>query len=168
MIILSLIFGIVQANSVGQVDEKILKEKHENIILSKHISKEYKIPFSLAKEIVELVKIHTTPTNIPPKLVLAIIAVESSFQPNAVSPAGAKGLMQVMPFNRPGKTIEENVIRGIWILQDYTLETKNIYEAIMSYNIGIGNFKNGMRNYTYAKKVMKHRKKFEDVLKNKF
>ena len=36
--------------------------------------------------------------NIPPDLVLAVIAIESSFDRFAVSSAGALGLMQVMPF----------------------------------------------------------------------
>jgi soluble lytic murein transglycosylase-like protein len=35
---------------------------------------------------------------LPPDLVLALIEVESRFDPWAVSPAGAVGLMQVMPF----------------------------------------------------------------------
>ena len=34
---------------------------------------------------------------LPPELVLALVSVESGFQPQAVSPKGAQGLMQLMP-----------------------------------------------------------------------
>ena len=39
-----------------------------------------------------------TRTGLAPELILAVIQVESAFKPTAVSHAGARGLMQVMPF----------------------------------------------------------------------
>lgn len=43
--------------------------------------------------IVEAARYYT----LPPALVKAVVAVESSFEPGAVSPAGAQGLMQLIP-----------------------------------------------------------------------
>ena len=60
-----------------------------------------------------------------PQLVTAIILVESSARPWALSPRGAVGLMQVMPhmaalIDLGGNltTIENNVEAGCWILAD--------------------------------------------------
>src|SRR5271165_4959537 len=35
--------------------------------------------------------------NLPPSLLQSVVRVESSYNPNAVSPAGAQGLTQLMP-----------------------------------------------------------------------
>ena len=48
---------------------------------------------SYDREILEAAKYYT----LPPELVKAVVAVESSFEPTAISPAGAQGLMQLMP-----------------------------------------------------------------------
>src|SRR5579872_5903286 len=61
---------------------------------------------------------------VPPALVRAVIRRESNFDPRAVSPGGAVGLMQVMPFNasKVGVTVEElaeprkNVLAGTRLL----------------------------------------------------
>lgn len=58
---------------------------------------------------------------IPPNVIAAIMSIESSGNPNATSPAGAKGLMQVMPFHfSPGENPFDprtNVFQGARILQ---------------------------------------------------
>ncbi|MEP7207922.1 MAG: lytic transglycosylase domain-containing protein [Casimicrobiaceae bacterium] len=45
----------------------------------------------------DLIRRHAAQQALDPWLVKAVVAVESAFQPNAVSPKGARGLMQVMP-----------------------------------------------------------------------
>lgn len=76
-------------------------------------------------------------------LIQAVIATESSGNPNARSPKGARGLMQVMPehYKRLGVTDPsdpvQNVKAGITIL-DEELERfdKDLYLALASYNAG--------------------------------
>ena len=81
-------------------------------------------------------------------LIKAIIKKESSFNPNAVSSAGAKGLMQIMPFNfnSLGITdpfnIEQNIEGGTKLLKQYLDKFNgNIEMGLMAYNAGPGTMK---------------------------
>lgn len=85
-----------------------------------------------------------------PELVLAVIDVESNFQPYAVSRAGAHGLMQVMPFwlkeiGRPGDNlfhISTNLRYGCTILKYYLDKEKgNLTRALGRYNGSLGSWK---------------------------
>ena len=82
-----------------------------------------------------------------PQLVLAVIDVESAFDPFAVSSAGAVGLMQVMPFwpndlglsTRDLIDVELNVRMGTSILAYYLDRERGDYRrALGRYNGSIG------------------------------
>jgi soluble lytic murein transglycosylase-like protein len=83
---------------------------------------------------------------IPPDLVLALMEVESRFDRWAVSPAGAVGLMQVMPFwprelgvqNQLVK-VAPNIRMGCEILRYYLrVEHHNWTQALARYNGSVG------------------------------
>jgi hypothetical protein len=80
---------------------------------------------------------------LPPELVLAVIDAESAFNRYAVSPVGAQGLMQVMPFwpERLGMQrdelvrIRENIHMGCEILRFYFAhERRDFRRALARYN----------------------------------
>jgi len=82
-----------------------------------------------------------------PELVLAVIDVESNFDPYAVSVAGALGLMQVMPFwrneiGRPNDNLirpETNLRYGCTILKFYLDKEKgDLRRALGRYNGSLG------------------------------
>ncbi len=84
---------------------------------------------------------------LPPELVLALIDVESRFQPAAVSSAGALGLMQVMPFwkaeiGRPQDDlhdIDTNLRYGCTILAHYLQRERGDWtRALARYNGSLG------------------------------
>ncbi|HKL62413.1 MAG TPA: lytic transglycosylase domain-containing protein [Woeseiaceae bacterium] len=85
--------------------------------------------------------------DLPPELVLAVIDVESNFDRFAVSRAGARGLMQVMPFwldeiGRPDDNlfhIETNLRLGCTILRYYyDRENGDLHRALARYNGSLG------------------------------
>lgn len=85
--------------------------------------------------------------DLPPELVLAVIDVESNFDRFAISHAGARGLMQVMPFwldeiGRPEDDlfdIRTNLRMGCTILRHYLdRERGNRTRALARYNGSVG------------------------------
>jgi soluble lytic murein transglycosylase-like protein len=83
---------------------------------------------------------------LPPDLILAMIDVESRFDPFAVSPVGAVGLMQVMPFwprqlgvQNQLVRIEPNIRMGCEILRFYLrAEHLDWRRALARYNGSLG------------------------------
>ena len=84
---------------------------------------------------------------LPPDLVLALIQVESAFKADAVSSAGAVGLMQIMPFwiSELGLPIDDlthpprNLRYGCTILAHYlAIERGDFTRALARYNGSLG------------------------------
>ncbi len=82
--------------------------------------------------------------NVDPLLVLAIMSVESRFDPAARSGFGARGLMQIVPRFHRDKLAEHggegaihdprvNVLVGTRILKDYLRQTGSVQAALQRY-----------------------------------
>ncbi len=85
--------------------------------------------------------------NLPPELVLAVIEIESNFDRFAISYAGARGLMQVMPFwldeiGQPNDSlfdIDTNLRMGCTILRHYyDREKGDLHKSLARYNGSVG------------------------------
>ena len=101
------------------------------------------IPAEERVQILKIVHQEATHAGITPELVLSLIQVESNFDRFAISSAGARGLMQVMPFwldelNRPNDDlfdIRTNIRFGCIILKHYMdRERGNHARALARYN----------------------------------
>lgn len=79
---------------------------------------------------------------LPPAFVRAVVAAESGYHADAVSPKGAIGLMQLMPgtardMGADPKVPEQNVDAGTRYLRDLLLKYDNhAYHALAAYNAG--------------------------------
>jgi soluble lytic murein transglycosylase-like protein len=101
-------------------------------------------PFDLDETLRRLARIH----QVPPELIHSIIAAESAFDPQAVSPKGAVGLMQLMPETARELAVEnphdphQNVTGGVnyfkQLLERYTGTPDQLVRALAAYNAGPG------------------------------
>jgi hypothetical protein len=115
----------------------------------------------------EVVLSESSKHRLDPLLVLALIQTESNFHQTAVSPVGARGLMQIMP--ETGKHLADawhrerglspaifqpetlddplhNIRLGTYYLQGLRKQFQNIRLALTAYNLGPGEVKNRLDN----------------------
>jgi soluble lytic murein transglycosylase-like protein len=98
-------------------------------------------------ELLRTVHYEATRAGLDPQLVLGVIEVESGFRKYAISSAGARGYMQVMPFwikliGRPGDNLfhlRTNLRYGCIILRHYLdIEKGDYFRALGRYNGSLG------------------------------
>ncbi|QTF94426.1 MAG: lytic transglycosylase domain-containing protein [Halomonas sp. BM-2019] len=102
---------------------------------------------ALREELLQRVYLEARLANLPPELVLAVIQVESAFRADAISSAGAVGLMQIMPFwirelGLPADDLKDpwrNLRYGCTILAHYlAVERGDFTRALARYNGSLG------------------------------
>lgn len=98
-------------------------------------------------ELLRTIHFEALRAGLDPQLVLGVIEVESGFRKYAVSRAGARGYMQVMPFwtteaGRPRDNLfhlRTNLVYGCWILRHYLDREKgDYYRALGRFNGSLG------------------------------
>lgn len=150
------------ADTQAQQRQKIEK-------LSNHIARAYQVRPAKANLVVTEVMRHAEQHNLEPELVLAVIATESTFRAKAVSRAGARGLMQVVPKwhrqkikavggNRALFDPAKNIQVGTQILSEYIAMSRgNVRRGLLRYNGSLG------KRSRYANRVLRHYNRLKKV-----
>ncbi|HYN13408.1 MAG TPA: lytic transglycosylase domain-containing protein [Burkholderiales bacterium] len=137
--------------------------------LIEHLSRRFMIAAEATERMVAAAHRAARRVGLDPLLVLAVISIESRFNPIAESGMGAKGLMQIIPKYHLAKLRahggedavldpESNILVGTQILQEYVHRTGSLEAGLQFYN---GAFWDGSAQY--AQKVMAERERLEQA-----
>ena len=112
--------------------------------LSTYLARRYRVSHDVTFDLVSHAHEVGRQIGLDPLLIIAVIAIESRFNPIAESVAGAKGLMQVIPRYHSDKLQEfggekavydpeTNIVVGARILKEYIRVTGNVSSALQMY-----------------------------------
>ena len=138
--------------------------------LARYLARRYMVGLAATEQVVQAAYAAADEVGMDPLLLLAVAAVESSFNPLAESVMGAKGLMQIIPkwhrekLQRVGGDEalfdpEANILLGARILKEYVHRTGTLRGGLQFYN---GAFFD--ETAQYARKVMAERARLEAVV----
>jgi soluble lytic murein transglycosylase-like protein len=108
----------------------------------------------MASDISSIVAQASSTYNVPASVIYSVIQQESGGNPNAVSPKGAMGLMQLMPSTAASLGVtdpfdpEQNIMAGTSYLASLINQYNgDIASALAAYNWGPGNVNNSNGNW---------------------
>jgi len=116
--------------------------------------------------------------NVKKSLILAVIKVESGFNHRAVSPKGAQGLMQLMPFTAKSLGVTnpfdpmQNIHGGTRYLSECLTKLQDIKLALAAYNAGITRVSRMSKippfreTQNFVKNVLRYEKMYDQIIQN--
>lgn len=145
-------------------------EDARHVALAEYLAKRYKVAQDLTLDFVRIAHAEGARVGLDPLLVMAVISVESRFNPIAESVVGAKGLMQIIPRFHADKFApfggeravfepEANIRVGTRILKEYLAKTGNLGIALQMYAGALND-----DNDTYTTKVLGEKQRLQQVV----
>lgn len=139
-------------------------------VLSEYLGKRYRVSQQAIFELVTLAHKVGHQHKLDPLLIIAMMGIESSFNPIAESVMGAKGLMQIIPHYHADKLRpfggekavfdpSTNVVVGTQILKEYLSGTGNLNVALQRYAGALRD-----KDDVYTRKVLTERQRLHGVL----
>lgn len=138
--------------------------------LAESLARRYRVSQEVTFDLIGIAHQVGRHLELDPLLILAVIAVESGFNPIAESVAGAKGLMQVIPKYHTEKLLEfggeraifdpaANIVIGAQILKDMIRRTGSVGIALQMYAGALGE-----GDDQYTSKVLNEKQRLQRVL----
>ena len=153
--------GLVKAHVVTAAVRQAMPLDAQQRAVAGYVMRKYGVSAEIVQELVRTAYAAGKQFGIDPLLVVAIMAVESSFNPIAESYAGAKGLMQIIPKYHLEKfsdfggehTVFDprvNILVGARIVREYLLQASgDLFTALQTYAGALAD-----RNAAYTHRVL--------------
>ncbi|SRR5712691_8582081 len=139
--------------------------------LASYLSRRYRVATDATEQLVSTAYDVGQQVGLDPLLILAVVAVESRFNPIAESVVGAKGLMQVVPKHHQDKLLEHggeeavldpmtNILLGARILKEYIRRTGSLEAGLQFYNGALSD-----PSSQYAQKVFAEKGRLQQAVR---
>ena len=151
-----------------------VRVKYERIVVPKEYQK-FTVPSEYTtSNIQDLIRRYARLSGLDEELIYAVIKCESNFNPDAVSPAGARGLMQLMPGTAAEMGVTrifdpaQNIAGGTqYLMKMMQIFNRNKSLALAAYNAGpeavkkYGGIPPYAETQAYVRKVLAYEKQFK-------
>lgn len=138
--------------------------------LANYLARKYKVAHGVTEQLVGAAFDAGRQVGLDPLLILAVVAIESRFNPIAESVMGAKGLMQVMPKLHREKLLEHggeeavldpatNILVGARILKEYIRRTGSLESGLQLYAGALED-----ASSQYSEKVMAEKERLRQAM----
>lgn len=153
-------FGTIRYDGISLFEPADEVSNPRQKALATYLSRKYKVSIDATEQLVGAAHEVGGKTGVDPLLILAVMAIESRFNPIAESVVGAKGLMQVIPKYHQDKLEAHggedavldpmtNITVGARILKEYIRRTGSVESALQYYAGALDD-----SSSQYAQKVM--------------
>ena len=140
-------------------------------VLASYLSRRYRVATDATEQLVSTAYDVGQQVGLDPLLILAVVAVESRFNPIAESLVGAKGLMQVVPKHHQDKLLEHggeeamldpmtNILLGARILKEYIRRTGSLEAGLQFYNGALSD-----PSSQYAQRVFAEKERLQQAVR---
>lgn len=167
-------FSTVAVGEIARGDRKAVSLRASNDpkirALTDHLSKRYLVSAQAMENLVLAAHEAGRIARLDPLLILAVMAVESRFNPIAESVMGAKGLMQIIPkyhpekFPAPGEQVvldpRNNIVAGARVIREYVNRTGDLVSALQMYAGASTDLDQG-----YSRKVLGEQRRLDQVVR---
>jgi len=164
-------FGPIRYGTESLLDRVDGASGQKYRVLANYLSRRYRVAPDATEQLVSAAYDAGQQVGLDPLLILAVMAVESRFNPIAESDMGAKGLMQVIPRHHLAKIAEHggedavldpttNILLGARILKDYIRRTGSLEAGLQFYNGALAD-----ASSQYAQKVIAEKERLQQAVR---